>query len=578
MKKLILLISFLSFSSSTFAASSGKENNGSLQSGKEKDCYLFNVNNISMPIDNKGVLGDVNIDGFGKGAKYGGHVFLYSGGFFLSGKSNGKLWANAQASASLTENYIPGRVGDSLNHNNQIYVVTSYDQPFGQSWIDWKDAVALGADFYDGDKDGIYNPVDKNNNGTWDKGEDMPDLIGDCTAWCVYNDGQPTEKRDRFPEIEPQGIEIRQTVAGIASKGQLGNFLLIRYRFLNTGLVAAEMDSVYFGVWADPDLGDCEDDLVGCDVERNIGYVYNRGQDSQYGNQPPCFAVNFVNGPMEFIPGESFVDANGNGEFDLNEEPLDTAWNVRGPLMGDRLYPGAKNMKAASFVHYQQSDPDLGDPDTHIQARSYMLGCDKTGKEINPCVFPLGEVKGMDCNSVNNKFWYSGDPVTNTGWINTKQTDQRIMFNVGPFNLPQGFEKEIVVAYIIGQGTSALNSITAMRGINDNLQKILDDYKNNATTPVKDQNITPDKFVLAQNYPNPFNPSTTISFELPGNSNVKLAVYNLLGEEVKVLVNSPLSAGTHKIEFNGSDLASGMYIYRLTTEQNTISKKAILLK
>ncbi|MCK7523175.1 MAG: hypothetical protein MZV64_38640 [Ignavibacteriales bacterium] len=54
-----------------------------------------------------------------------------------------------------------------------------------------RDAVDLGADYYDGDNDGTYNPTDKNGNGLWDADEDRPDLIGDETVWCVYWDGLP---------------------------------------------------------------------------------------------------------------------------------------------------------------------------------------------------------------------------------------------------------------------------------------------------------------------------------------------------------------------------------------------------
>ena len=88
-----------------------------------------------------------------------------------------------------------------------IYKLTSSDIPFGQSWQDWIDAVDLGADFYDGNNDGIYNPVDLNGNNQWDPDEDKPDLILDETYWCVFNDGVPANQR-RW-QSEPQGIEIQ---------------------------------------------------------------------------------------------------------------------------------------------------------------------------------------------------------------------------------------------------------------------------------------------------------------------------------------------------------------------------------
>ena len=73
----------------------------------------------------------------------------------------------------------------------------------------------------------------------------------------------------------------------------------------------------------------------------------------------------------------------------------------------------------------------------------------------------------------------------------------------------------------------------------------------------------PINFSLAQNYPNPFNPSTKIDFSIPVDSKVMLKVYNVLGEEVTSLLNSNISAGNYSIDFNASNLNSGVYFYRL---------------
>jgi subtilisin-like proprotein convertase family protein len=73
----------------------------------------------------------------------------------------------------------------------------------------------------------------------------------------------------------------------------------------------------------------------------------------------------------------------------------------------------------------------------------------------------------------------------------------------------------------------------------------------------------PGSYQLAQNYPNPFNPTTTISFQLPVAGNVKLAVYDLLGREVSVLVDERMVAGVHEVKFDGNGLSSGVYFYRI---------------
>ncbi len=92
---------------------------------------------------------------------------------------------------------------------------------------------------------------------------------------------------------------------------------------------------------------------------------------------------------------------------------------------------------------------------------------------------------------------------------------------------------------------------------------------------------TPVEFNLAQNFPNPFNPSTKISFGLAVDSKVKLSVYNLLGEQVAQLLNSNLTAGTHNVSFNASNLNSGVYFYRIDAAgidgQNFSSVKKMIL-
>jgi hypothetical protein len=88
----------------------------------------------------------------------------------------------------------------------------------------------------------------------------------------------------------------------------------------------------------------------------------------------------------------------------------------------------------------------------------------------------------------------------------------------------------------------------------------------------------PQKYELSQNYPNPFNPVTTIQFSLPQSGNVKLSVYNLLGEQVIDLVDEFKESGVHATNFNASELNSGLYIYKLETNGFVQSKKMILIK
>ena len=97
-------------------------------------------------------------------------------------------------------------------------------------------------------------------------------------------------------------------------------------------------------------------------------------------------------------------------------------------------------------------------------------------------------------------------------------------------------------------------------------------------TNSEQENTVPESVVLYQNYPNPFNPTTSISFELNKAQDVSLVVYNLLGQKVLTLVNDRLESGQHRININASNLASGIYMYRLITNSQSLTKKMTLIK
>jgi hypothetical protein len=93
----------------------------------------------------------------------------------------------------------------------------------------------------------------------------------------------------------------------------------------------------------------------------------------------------------------------------------------------------------------------------------------------------------------------------------------------------------------------------------------------------------PQQYDLGQNYPNPFNPTTEIEFALPKGGQVNLVVYNVLGQEVKTLVNGQMDAGSHKVQWDGTNsqgqsVSSGIYFYRLSAEQYNATRKMLMLK
>ena len=102
---------------------------------------------------------------------------------------------------------------------------------------------------------------------------------------------------------------------------------------------------------------------------------------------------------------------------------------------------------------------------------------------------------------------------------------------------------------------------------------------NNSLTAIQPVNSSiPEKFTLYQNYPNPFNPSTEIMFDIPESANVNLTVYDMLGQQVAVLADEFKKAGSYKVSFNASNLASGTYFLRLNSGSLFVVKKMILFK
>lgn len=98
------------------------------------------------------------------------------------------------------------------------------------------------------------------------------------------------------------------------------------------------------------------------------------------------------------------------------------------------------------------------------------------------------------------------------------------------------------------------------------------------TDVASNENIIPDQYSLAQNYPNPFNPTTTISYQLSAASNVNLKVFDVLGKEVATLVNERKPSGKYSVQFNASQLSSGLYFYKLSAGHFNETKKMILTK
>jgi surface antigen len=124
--------------------------------------------------------------------------------------------------------------------------------------------------------------------------------------------------------------------------------------------------------------------------------------------------------------------------------------------------------------------------------------------------------------------------------------------------------------------------VVDMRSVSEYVYNAVNDetreFRIDAVTGVSEENTIPKSYALYQNYPNPFNPTTTIEFDIPERSNVKLVVYDILGREVETLIDKELEPGKYKLNFTATDLPSGVYFYTLRTPKFTKTNKMLLIK
>lgn len=180
--------------------------------------------------------------------------------------------------------------------------------------------------------------------------------------------------------------------------------------------------------------------------------------------------------------------------------------------------------------------------------------------------------------------------VTNTG----------MTFTTNPGSYPpgrldflvySGSVMQIVNSYIFDSGNLTTDQLSqfgldaADTKVSDHLPVVVD-FDLSPIVGIKKKDESPKEFRLMQNYPNPFNPSTTIKFTIPSVETLyraslqqtKLVVYDILGREIKTLLNKPMQSGEYEIEFDGSDLPSGVYFYRLASGNFSETRKMVLLR
>ncbi|MEW5922800.1 MAG: T9SS type A sorting domain-containing protein [Candidatus Zixiibacteriota bacterium] len=383
-----------------------------------------------------------------------------------------------------------------------------------------------------------------------------PIMIGDQMLWSVYNDANPAQHICNMGSTEPLGIEIQQTVWAVSSiksqgdifGGTFGNTpasagkilelddqaVYIEFKMFNNG--GRTFKNMYFGMWADPDLGSASDDLVGCDTLNDLFYCYNStNTDAQYGTSPPASGFRILKGPL--VPSAGDTAAFGMG-----------------------LVPDHKNLNMTAFIKYVGG----ADPDAPAEIYNYLKGLYSDGA---PYIY----------NAQTLKYMHSGDPVTALGDLDISPADRVMLGSCGPFDFRPGDSQYVLVKFAAIKYQNNLAAITELKNLLNAPYSIPLDV----TEP--DNELLPAEFNLRANYPNPFNSCTVIEYSLPSKSPVTIAIYNLLGQKVRTLVKMEQAAGNYSIIWDGMDnigeqVSSGIYFYRMETDQFTQTRKMILLK
>jgi len=358
---------------------------------------------------------------------------------------------------------------------------------------------ANGDDFYD-PEDGDYPGFDLDGNidcNTKCATDPIP-LFGDETLWWVFNDngGIHTEFGG-----DPIGMEIRAQAFAFTSNDEINNMTFCNYTLINRG--TQTLIETFFGQWVDPDLGCFNDDYVGCDVQRGLGYCYNGDAEDEncqgangYGIQPPAIGVDFFEGPFQDpdfkdnpdttdiqtaileqgIPypglGIGYGDGIGDPNFCVDPECCDN-----------------ERFGMRRFVYYNNDqNPINGNPNIAIEVYNYLRGIWRNGQRMT-----FGG-DGTDAGGIPTDYMFTGD-TDPLGWATaglelstdwTEETamngspnppaDRRFLQSAGPFILEPGEFNNITVGVVWARALSGgpFASVAELQRADDKAQSLFD--------------------------------------------------------------------------------------------------------
>lgn len=367
----------------------------------------------------------------------------------------------------------------------------------------------------------------------------QPYLMGKQTLFYSYTDGYS----DNHNLTLPLKAQILQTNWAYDLTGPLGSVIFSEIRIINRS--SEVWNDAYIGFWSDDEIG-LDDDGVDSDSTKSLGLTYCiNNNDPGYGAAPPVVGFKIFSGPFKYT--------GSNNDSVVYYLPPGSENKI--------VKRGFKNLFATSNNIIINGSPSYGDPQTTEEYYNLLKGLKRNGQSwINPMT------------NQHTNFPSSLD--------NNIAGDSRMLLSSGPLNISPGDTQIVVMAQLPARGGNNLESIYALRAMSNTLQNIFNcNFCNipNSTGEIN-TNELPRGYELYQNYPNPFNPKTIIRYSLAEDNLVSLKVFDVSGKEISALVNQKQNKGRYEIEFNGDNLPSGIYFYRLTVNNLSATLKMILLK
>jgi hypothetical protein len=286
-------------------------------------------------------------------------------------------------------------------------------------------------------------------------------LFGDECLWWVFNDKGNIHSETGAAAI---GLEIHAQAFAFSTNDEINNMTFYTYKIINRSTVS--MNNTYFGQWTDADLGAFDDDFVGCDVKRGLGYTYNGDANDgasalptvgTYGANPPAIGMDFFEGPLA-DPGDG-IDNDHDGTTDeIGEEII-----------------------MSKFVYYNNDFTIIGNPENATHYYNYLSGFWKDGSpftyggnayggtQVCDYMFPgNSDPSGFGTNGAIQGGNWSEETEGNTPF------DRRMMQSAGPFTLQPGAINYITVGAVWARaatgGPSA--SVALMRTTDDKAQSL----------------------------------------------------------------------------------------------------------